>query len=270
MIFDASSVCQCLYCREETAHNSVLLQSAPLCVVLVSSGTARCCGAEHTASGKAFVRAKAGSVVLAAGGMEVHPLEGCHFIAAGLAGTAAQSAAQNIGALLLSDGGACPQAPQLLASLLHVPLHHASAAHEAYALLCALCAADEAVPAVQPLVSLAIAAMRKSFAGIYGVEELSAQLGVSKSHLVRVFSAEMGVPPGQYLTQVRVAEAKRLLATRSYPLELVATLCGFSGANYLCKVFKKYTGQTCAAYRAAAKQPFSKNALTEQENSLYI
>ena len=151
-----------------------------------------------------------------------------------------------------------------------MPLHHASAAHEAYALLCALCAADEAVPAVQPLVSLAIAAMRKSFAGIYGVEELSAQLGVSKSHLVRVFSAEMGVPPGQYLTQVRVAEAKRLLATRSYPLELVATLCGFSGANYLCKVFKKYTGQTCAAYRAAAKQPFSKNALTEQENSLYI
>ena len=83
------------------------------------------------------------------------------------------------------------------------------------------------------------------------MEELSAQLGVSNSHLVRVFSAEMGMGPGHYLTQVRLQAAKLLLAHRTYPLELVASLCGFSGANYFCRVFRRSTGLTPAAWRKA-------------------
>ena len=96
------------------------------------------------------------------------------------------------------------------------------------------------------------------------------QLGVSKSHLVRVFSAEMGVGPGQYLTGVRLDAAKALLARRDYPLEVVATLCGFSGANYLCKVFKKHTGQTPAAFRAQNAGAARGGAVNELESALYI
>lgn len=113
-------------------------------------------------------------------------------------------------------------------------------------------------------------AIRQNYAGLYGVEELSAQLGVSKSHLVRVFSAEMGVGPGQYLTGVRLDAAKALLARRDYPLEVVATLCGFSGANYLCKVFKKHTGQTPAAFRAQNAGAARGGAVNELESALYI
>lgn len=76
---------------------------------------------------------------------------------------------------------------------------------------------------------MAIAAMREHYAGLYGVEELSESLGVSKSHLVRVFKAAVGVPPGQYLTGVRIEAAKQLLCHREYPLEVVASLCGFPG-----------------------------------------
>ena len=90
--------------------------------------------------------------------------------------------------------------------------------------------------------SRALAAVQQNYAGLYGVEELSAQLGVTKSHLIRVFRAAMGMPPGQYLTAVRIEAAKQLLAHREYPLEVVASLCGFSGANYLCRVFRKATG----------------------------
>ena len=35
------------------------------------------------------------------------------------------------------------------------------------------------------------------------------------------------------------------------PLELVASLCGFSGANYFCRVFRRSTGLTPAAWRKA-------------------
>ena len=31
----------------------------------------------------------------------------------------------------------------------------------------------------------------------------------------------------------------RLLLHREYTLDVIASLCGFSGANYLCRVFKK-------------------------------
>ena len=121
-------------------------------------------------------------------------------------------------------------------------------------MLCTLNSLDQAaaVPTgPSQLVAQAVLAIHSHYSELYGVEELSAQLGVSKSHLVRVFSAEMGMGPGHYLTQVRLQAAKLLLAHRTYPLELVASLCGFSGANYFCRVFRRSTGLTPAAWRKA-------------------
>ncbi len=78
---------------------------------------------------------------------------------------------------------------------------------------------------------------------------LAAQLEVSKGHLIRSFAAAVGMPPGKYLNLVRVENAKRLLAEEGHNLEITALLCGFSGANYLCKVFKSQTGESPAAWR---------------------
>ena len=119
----------------------------------------------------------------------------------------------------------------------------------------------------------AIADIRANYAGLYGVEELSERLGVSKSHLVRTFTAALGIPPGRYLTRVRVEAAQRLLLHREYTLDVVASLCGFSGANYLCRVFKKETGQSPAQWRTLAGHTAQaglspEEALREQE--LYI
>ena len=139
-----------------------------------------------------------------------------------------------------------------------------------YQLLCELAAADQAGPALPPLVAAAAAAMEENYAGLYGVEELSASLGVSKSHLVRAFKAAMGITPGQYLTGVRLEAAKLLLARREYSLEVVASLCGFSGANYLCRVFKKATGQTPTAFRAAAAGANARSLPLPREEELYV
>lgn len=56
---------------------------------------------------------------------------------------------------------------------------------------------------------------------------------------------------------------------REYPLEVVASLCGFSGANYLCRVFKKATGQSPTAWRAAAAGVPELPELP-QERELYV
>ena len=85
--------------------------------------------------------------------------------------------------------------------------------------------------------------------------------------------AAVGVPPGKYLTTVRIEAAQRLLLHREYTLDVVASLCGFSGANYLCRVFKKETGQSPAQWRTMAGHTVRsglspEEALREQE--LYI
>ena len=134
----------------------------------------------------------------------------------------------------------------------------------AFALLCELSGADSAAPALPPLVQQAMEDMRAHYAGLYGVEELSQRLGVSKSHLVRTFTAAVGVSPGRYLTTVRIEAAMRLLLHREYTLDVIASLCGFSGANYLCRVFKKETGKSPAQWRALAGH--SMRPLTPEEN----
>ena len=132
--------------------------------------------------------------------------------------------------------------------------HSRARSQLAFALLCELSGADSAAPALPPLVQEAMEDIRANYAGLYGVEELSERLGVSKSHLVRMFTAALGIPPGRYLTKVRVEAAMRLLLHREYTLDVIASLCGFSGANYLCRVFKKETGHSPAQWRAMAGQ----------------
>ena len=140
-------------------------------------------------------------------------------------------------------------------------------------LLCELADADSAAPALPPLVQAAIEDIRANYAGLYGVEELSERLGVSKSHLVRTFTAAVGVPPGKYLTTVRIEAAQRLLLHREYTLDVVASLCGFSGANYLCRVFKKETGQSPAQWRALTGRAAQAGLTPEEtmrEQEMYI
>ncbi len=50
------------------------------------------------------------------------------------------------------------------------------------------------------------------------------------------------MPPGKYMTNVRIEAVKTLLLTDEYNLDMIAGLTGFSGANYLCRVFKREVG----------------------------
>lgn len=50
--------------------------------------------------------------------------------------------------------------------------------------------------------------------------------------------------------------AKLLLLNREYPVETVANMTGYAGANYFCKVFRRLTGESPGEYRARASAPF--------------
>ena len=217
----------------------------------------------------------AGHLVLSRAPLVLEPEGSCHLLCVQLTG---QASAQFLAGLhelpFLARGETCPAAAELLdrlASEQELPGRVRS--QLAFALLCELADADSAAPALPPLVQAAIADIRANYAGLYGVEELSERLGVSKSHLVRTFTAALGIPPGRYLTRVRVEAAQRLLLHREYTLDVVASLCGFSGANYLCRVFKKETGQSPAQWRALAGHTAQSGLSPEEtlrEQELYI
>ena len=99
------------------------------------------------------------------------------------------------------------------------------------------------------LTEKAVSAIEEGFATLAGVDELAAKLGVTKHHLIRVFGAETGLTPGGYITNTRIHYAKILLRHRSYSVETIAQMVGYSGANYFCKVFRRAEGKTPLAYR---------------------
>ncbi|MHB1198146.1 MAG: DNA-3-methyladenine glycosylase 2 family protein [Polaromonas sp.] len=63
------------------------------------------------------------------------------------------------------------------------------------------------------------------------VERLAARLGVSDRHLRRIFEAQFGVPPMQYLQTRRLLSAKQLLADTRLPITQVALISGFASVR---------------------------------------
>ena len=63
------------------------------------------------------------------------------------------------------------------------------------------------------------------------VEKLAARLGVSDRHLRRIFEAQFGVSPLQYLQTRRLLGAKQLLADTSLPITQVALISGFASVR---------------------------------------
>ncbi len=89
----------------------------------------------------------------------------------------------------------------------------------------------------------------KNFSFNIGVNEAAQEMGVSRVYFSTLFTKEFGVPPKEYLTDVRVGKAKKLLADTDLPLSEIAEKCGFSDVSVFAKNFKKVSGSTPNAYR---------------------
>ncbi len=71
----------------------------------------------------------------------------------------------------------------------------------------------------------------------------------SSTHLLRIFRASTGLTPHQYLIDLRIERAQRLLRNRDARLIHVAIECGFSSQAHLTRVFKARRGMTPEQYQ---------------------
>jgi AraC family transcriptional activator FtrA len=83
------------------------------------------------------------------------------------------------------------------------------------------------------------------------VAALAHHAGCSERSFARRFRAETGLPPLQWLLHQRVLEARRLLEASDESIEDVADRCGFGTAASLRQHFRRATGSSPSAYRAA-------------------
>lgn len=82
-----------------------------------------------------------------------------------------------------------------------------------------------------------------------GIDDMADFAGFSRSHFCRVFRAEAGKSPYEYLMELRAHTALRMLQAGNVPVKEVAFACGFAETGYFCKVFRKFFHTTPAAFR---------------------
>ena len=83
--------------------------------------------------------------------------------------------------------------------------------------------------------------------------ELARHLGVSYSALRRAFKLQTGFSLHEYQLDLRVGEAKKLLAGTAQPIKTIADSLGFQTAYYFSRLFKKKTSLSPEAWRHQAQ-----------------
>jgi AraC-like DNA-binding protein len=102
-----------------------------------------------------------------------------------------------------------------------------------------------------PAVSRAVAYLEAA-PGPVSLDALARAVHLSKSHLVRLFRTQVGLPPHAYLLRLRISRACGLLAG-GMPIAEAAHAAGFADQSHLTRHFKYYLGLTPGAYVRAVR-----------------
>jgi transcriptional regulator GlxA family with amidase domain len=81
------------------------------------------------------------------------------------------------------------------------------------------------------------------------VPALAARTSMSPRHFTRVFTAEVGESPGQYVERVRTEAARRALEETADSVATIARRCGFGTSETLRRTFVKRLGVPPDHYR---------------------
>lgn len=82
-----------------------------------------------------------------------------------------------------------------------------------------------------------------------GVEDVAKHVKLHPNYAMRLFRRHLNMTMIQYLTQQRVAEARRLLITTDMPILDVVYACGFGSTSQFYQAFETYVGVKPGAIR---------------------
>jgi len=90
--------------------------------------------------------------------------------------------------------------------------------------------------------------MDQNFKENIDLDKISDQANFSKFHFLRIFKSAFGMSPYQYLTELRLKQAKELLKDENR----ISTVCfelGFESIQSFSKLFKKHFAESPSSYQ---------------------
>lgn len=81
------------------------------------------------------------------------------------------------------------------------------------------------------------------------MEDIAEHTKLSTSYLSHLFRQELHKNFVDYLTEVRMEQARRLIDQGIDNVNVLAEKVGYQYASYFCRQFKKYTGMTVGEYK---------------------
>lgn len=100
----------------------------------------------------------------------------------------------------------------------------------------------------------AVRILRAEFRAGLEFRDVACRVGVHPVRLSREFRRAQGLTMTEFVLRLRVDHASRLLTTTTLPLAAIAVEAGFADQSHMAKTFRRYTGTTCARFRAAGRE----------------
>jgi AraC family transcriptional regulator len=94
--------------------------------------------------------------------------------------------------------------------------------------------------------------LERDFRETFALDALAESVSIHPTHLSRAFRQHYGITVGEFLRDLRVAYARRRLASGA-PLQEIALDAGFADQSHFTRTFRRLTGMTPAHFRRALR-----------------
>ena len=91
--------------------------------------------------------------------------------------------------------------------------------------------------------------MSRHFSERVDLVAFSQQYGFTPNYFRKIFRQILNCPPNEYLINIRLEEAKKLLELGSYTVQTVSEMVGYNDLHYFSRLFKKKEGISPAKFR---------------------
>lgn len=85
------------------------------------------------------------------------------------------------------------------------------------------------------------------------LQDVARKFNVHPNYMTRIFHEKFNVSPKQYLMDLKLKKACRLLTTTEFPVSTISSSLGFDDQMAFSKTFKKEYGKSPSAYRADSR-----------------
>ena len=125
---------------------------------------------------------------------------------------------------------------------------------EAYIIRVAECLKEEECLDVPSIVKRVMRTIKENYGTDISLAWIADEYGINPSYFSKKFKDETGVNFIDYLTKVRVEQAKDLLSHTALSIGAVSLRVGFKEAKYFSRVFASVTGEKPTEYRDRVRQ----------------